>query len=286
MKPSKLALGTVQFGMDYGISNEAGVTSVNEINSILDYAFLAGIRILDTAYLYGMSEERLGNYNSSHFEIISKFSNVTNHQALLDEFSISLKKLNRESIYAYLAHNANTIIENPVLWDTLNEIKQIGQVGKIGYSLYTTEQLDTLLSMNMIPDIVQLPFSIFDRKFESYFAELKRLGTEIHVRSVFLQGLYFMNPEEIPSKLDPLKKPLSEFKNYCKEYEISTGYFALNYALNNSFIDKVVIGVNNTEQLRFNLNLVQQNANFDIIKAKIESIVINNKELLNPAKWN
>lgn len=286
MKPSKLALGTVQFGMDYGISNEAGVTSVNEINSILDYAFLAGIRILDTAYLYGMSEERLGNYNSSHFEIISKFSNVTNHQALLDEFSISLKKLNRESIYAYLAHNANTIIENPVLWDTLNEIKQIGQVGKIGYSLYTTEQLDTLLSMNMIPDIVQLPFSIFDRKFESYFAELKRLGTEIHVRSVFLQGLYFMNPEEIPSKLDPLKKPLSEFKNYCKEYEISTGYFALNYALNNSFIDKVVIGVNNTEQLRFNLNLVQKNANFDIIKAKIESIVINNKELLNPAKWN
>lgn len=281
----KITLGTVQFGIQYGISNTHGVPSDSELGSIFSVASELGIKQLDTAKAYGNAEERIGQLNNSKFDFITKFPNVDSKKDLEIALSESLQKLKVSSIYGYLAHNADVLIQNPLLWKVLLEAKKEGKIKKIGYSLYTTEQLERLLDLNCIPDLVQLPYSILDRKFEKQLSILKQLGTEVHVRSVFLQGLYFMNPNELPEKLQPLQDSLLELKNLCIENNVSVGEVALNYVISNPNIDKLVIGIETAEQLKENINLVTNWKSNNVLFSKIEAIEIKDKSLLNPVNW-
>lgn len=281
----KITLGTVQFGIQYGISNTYGVPPDSELESIFSVASELGIKQLDTAKAYGNSEERIGQLSKSKFDIITKFPNVDSKEDLELALSESLQKLNVSSIYGYLAHNADVLIQNPSLWKVLLEAKKEGKIKKIGYSLYTPKQLEQLLDLNCIPDLVQLPYSILDRKFEKQLSILKQLGTEVHVRSVFLQGLYFMNPNKLPEKLQPLQDSLVELKNLCIENNVSVGEVALNYVISNPNIDKLVIGIETAEQLRENINLVTNWKSNKILFSKIEAIEIKDKSLLNPVNW-
>lgn len=281
----KITLGTVQFGINYGISNQHGVPSDTELKTIFKVAKSSGIQQLDTAKAYGNAEERIGELSNSKFDIITKFPNVDSKKDLEIALSESLHKLNVSSIYGYLAHNADVLIQKPSLWKVLLEAKKEGKIKKIGYSLYTPEQLERLLDLNCIPDLVQLPYSILDRKFEKQLSILKQLGTEVHVRSVFLQGLYFMNPNKLPEKLQPLQDSLQELKNLCIENNVSVGGLALNYVISNPNIDKLVIGIETAEQLRENINLVTNWKSNNVLFSKIEAIEVKDKSLLNPVNW-
>lgn len=281
----KITLGTVQFGINYGISNQHGVPSDTELKTIFKVAKSSGIQQLDTAKAYGNAEERIGELSNSKFDIITKFPNVASEKELEIALSESLHKLNVSSIYGYLAHNADVLIQKPSLWNVLLQAKKEGKIKKIGYSLYTPEQLEQLLDLNCIPDLVQLPYSILDRKFEKQLSILKQLGTEVHVRSVFLQGLYFMNPNKLPEKLQPLQDSLQELKNLCIENNVSVGGLALNYVISNPNIDKLVIGIETAEQLRENINLVTNWKSNNVLFSKIEAIEVKDKSLLNPVNW-
>jgi aryl-alcohol dehydrogenase-like predicted oxidoreductase len=281
----KITLGTVQFGINYGISNQHGVPSDAELKTIFSVAKSLGIRILDTAKAYGNAEERIGFFSDNQFDIVSKFPKVDSKEALLHVLSETLTLLKTKAIYGYLAHNADVIIENPSLWSVLQEAKNEGKIFKIGFSLYQPEQLDKLLQLNCIPDLVQLPYSIFDRKFENQFPVLKQLGSEIHVRSVFLQGLYFMNPNQLPTKLKPLKSSLSRLHQLCDHYDVKVGQVALNYVIANTNIDQLVIGVETAEQLQQNCKMISNwKVNPDVL-SQVEAIEIKDKSLLNPVNW-
>jgi aryl-alcohol dehydrogenase-like predicted oxidoreductase len=171
----KLVLGTVQFGLKYGVNNQKGIPNDYEISSILQHAKANSINILDTASAYGNAEIRIGELSSDDFKIVSKFSNVFSKYELNNQLKNSLDNLKKDTIYAYLAHNADHLIEYPILWHELLLQKQKGRISKIGYSLYNPEQLEILLKLEMIPDIVQLPYSLLDRRFEPYFENLKSL---------------------------------------------------------------------------------------------------------------
>lgn len=281
----KICLGTVQFGIQYGISNKNGVPTDEELNKIFSVANQDGIQFLDTARAYGNAEERIGALSQNRFKLVSKFPSVTTQEALKEALAQSLEKLNCTAIYGYLAHNATNIIEQPSLWQTLLQLKNEQKVERIGYSLYQPEQLDQLLDLNCVPDLVQLPYSILDRKFEKHLTILKELGTEIHVRSVFLQGLYFMNPKALPEKLQPLSPALTSLHDLCKEYELSVGEVALRYAYDNPNIDQVVMGIETATQLQENIQLVSTKNHFETLFSKINDIKISDKNLLNPANW-
>lgn len=281
----KLCIGTVQFGMHYGINNHYGIPSDLEIKDIFDYALDSGISFLDTAHVYGNAQLKIGEFSSNKFNIISKFTTVNSINEFKDDLKSTLYQLKANTLYGYLAHNADTLISNPDLWNVLKEAKVDNKIKKIGYSLYTPKQLEKLLDLNLIPDLVQLPYSLLDRKFEPYFEYLKKTGTEIHVRSVFLQGLYFMDPLNLPSNLESLRFTLLNLNDLCNKYHIDMNTLALNYPLSNPLIDKVVIGIDTLSQLKKNIEaILLWKYDAELIN-NINDIHIDCNELLNPANW-
>lgn len=281
----KVALGTVQFGLQYGISNKNGVPTDEQLQDIFSTCESNGINTFDTAVAYGNAEERIANFLPNQAEIISKFPKTDSKSELESIILNSISRLKRDSLYGFMAHNGDFLIENPQLWEVLQKLKQENKIQKIGYSLYTTEQLEKLLVLGLIPDIIQIPYSLLDRKFEPYFLELKQKNVEVHCRSVFLQGLYFLNPENLPEKLVPLNPELKKLHSICQSHQVKISDVALNYAYSNTYIDKIVIGIENTIQLNENINSIKNWNQNNAIFEEIKGISVNNKELLNPANW-
>ena len=281
----KIALGTVQFGIPYGINNIKGIPDRNEIKNIFRLAHDSGITILDTAPAYGDAEIKIAELSDSQFNVVTKFSYAKNDVELRDQLSKSLQDLGSPNVYGYLAHNADNLLKVPELWRVLCEARDEESIKKIGYSLYNPEQLEMLLGNGFIPDLVQIPYSLLDRKFESAFTVLKNLGAEIHIRSVFLQGLYLMDFEKLPMKLLPLKNELYQLHVCCKDFGIPMAALALNFVAQNSYVDKVIIGVDSSEQLQQNLIFANSFTILPELLDIISKINVQKKELLSPANW-
>lgn len=272
----KIALGTVQFGLNYGISNNLGKTSETKVGEILGYCTVNQIDTLDTAFGYGESEKVLGKFNLSDFKVISKFLDSVGSKGLDLEGQLeqSLNHLNLRAIYGYLAHRPLQVTNRD--WDILLDLKNKGTIQKIGFSLNQTEEVDLVLKKGFIPDLVQAPFNYLDNRFIDKLSYLKdKWNTEIHTRSVFLQGLFFVNPNELPVFFDPVKKALCELESI----ESKAGAL-IKYVLDHPFIDKVVIGVNNLEQLAQNLAELS-----NAIDLKSFSKQIFPEECLMPSNW-
>ncbi|MGJ8736899.1 aldo/keto reductase [Zobellia laminariae] len=272
---NKLGLGTVQFGIDYGISNTNGKTSSVEIEKILGYAKNNGISYIDTASAYGNAEKVLGSFDLSSFRVISKFM-PPNNSSIKDELEDSLKDLGLKNVYAYLAHRPEELLKKTKQWFELEELKDLGKVEKIGYSLNSLEELDLLLQKDMVPDLVQVPYNLFDRRFESHIVELKNNGCEIHTRSTFLQGLFFIEPKNLPLYFESVKDVISDLQD---EFGKNLSGGLLNYVLDKEFIDVVVVGVENVNQLIQNI----ENVSFtEPIKTHIPKV---QEKILVPSLW-
>lgn len=274
---SKLVLGTVQFGLQYGV-NSAGRPSEDAVKDILREASKGGITTLDTSSAYGNSEEILGECVTSDecFNIISKYPK--GEKSVSELFNGSLKRLGVNKLYGYLLHHFEVYKNNPKVWDEFLVLKESGKVQKIGFSLYTPDELEFILKNGSPFDLIQVPFNIFDKKFLPYMKELHDKGVEIHVRSTFLQGLFFKDRNALSEKLKPMKKYLLQLDEFSKESGLNISEIALNYNLQNPYIDGVLIGVDNVEQLIINLNSVKE------VPVDIE-IEVKEQELLNPVNW-
>jgi aryl-alcohol dehydrogenase-like predicted oxidoreductase len=265
----------------YGINNpDKQKTSTKEVGAILKQAYEVDISMLDTSYAYGDSETIIGRSISNtdfRFKIISKYPE--NVGKVKDVFNRSLKRLKTDHIYGYMVHHFDYFKSNTHIWNDFRALKESSKVEKIGFSVYNTSDLSYLLDNDIQFDIIQFPYNIFDRQFAPYFAELKSRGVEIHVRSTFLQGLFFKERESLPEYLKPLKKYLLILDNFAKEENLTIEEVALNYNIQNPYIDGVLIGVDNVKQLQKNINAVQKNTTIDI------QIDVKEKELLNPVNW-
>lgn len=285
MELNKLVLGTVQFGLDYGVNNPLGMVSESEVSNILSLASSRSISIIDTSSAYGSSEAVLGKAiaeTKTDFKIISKYPK--SDISVQESFEQSLINLRQDRLYGYLVHHFDFYLSNPNLWSDMKSLRDKGFVEKIGFSLYSIDQLEYLIDNNVDFDIVQFPYNVFDRQFEPYFSLLKERKIEIHVRSVFLQGLFFKDLGALPKKLITLVPYLQSLRSYCSLKDITVEEFALNFVLNNDSIDGVLIGVDNSTQLHINIECAQKCISREDIDF-INSILIENKELLNPVNW-
>jgi aryl-alcohol dehydrogenase-like predicted oxidoreductase len=246
-------LGAVQFGLDYGISNDSGQTSKKEVKNILEEASRNGVKTIDTARAYGNSEEILGQSGVHEFDVVTKLNPAEfDKLSVNDQVQNSLQKLNVEHLYGVLFHNAESALTNPYAVNRLQKLKEEGLVKKTGYSLYTPKELNKLLDKYSVPDIIQVPFNILDKRFEAQLVRLHNEGVEIHTRSTFLQGLFFMNPDGLDSFFNPIKAFIAALQKEMKNKQALATYL-LQEVLKLRFIDKVVIGVNTADQMRGNI---------------------------------
>jgi aryl-alcohol dehydrogenase-like predicted oxidoreductase len=284
---SKLILGTVQFGLAYGINNLKGKPDKETVFEILSYAHQNGIRYLDTAELYGDAHDLIGEFHktnpSKKFQIITKFPHDF-EESLDHKISTYLSQLNVERLNAILFHSFDSY---------LNHREQIGDMVKfkskkfkyLGVSVYTNEEMNEVIEDINI-DIIQTPFNLFDNLNlkGKLLQKAKAKNKIILTRSAFLQGLFFMkkdNPNAVRIKLE---KEWNAINAIAQKSLISIGSIALNYCLVQPNIDGVLIGVDSLDQLKENISFSKQKIPLQYFD-QINSIIIDNVELLNPTRW-
>ena len=169
----KIAIGTVQFGLNYGISNSGGAVNLDMIDKILKLCKQNNLDMLDTAQSYGNSEFQIGQFVSKGFKIVTKLKPEIKGHEILISIKESIKNLKQKRLYGLLFHNFSDYKENPESYETLKNVKKDGLIQKIGFSLYYPQDLELLFENDIEFDLIQIPFNIFDQRFLPYFKELK-----------------------------------------------------------------------------------------------------------------
>lgn len=284
----KLALGTVQFGLDYGVSNLKGQVPLSEIEEILTYAKNNDILTLDTASAYGSSEINLGRANRDlqSFEIITKTLPGVGVDRVESAFLASLKHLGVNSVYGLLVHHGSDLLSHKgdELWLALKSLQAKSLIKKIGVSVYKAEEIEAILKKYDI-EIIQLPINPFDQRLiETNFLEkLKDKNIEIHARSLFLQGVLLMELERLPSYFKPYQDLFRKFHAILNQYKLSPLEGILSFAHSIYQIDRAVLGVTCLEELK-QIKLAYEKAKaFKFIDFKALSMI--DERFINPSLW-
>lgn len=286
---SKLALGTVQFGTDYGINSGIKVDP-NEVTNIINCARNNDISLLDTAQLYGSSEKVLGDINTQDFDIVTKSRGfdqeaITEKEAVfvINDLHKSLKLLKQKSLYAFLVHHGEDLLKpgGEMIFNQLQTLKKQGLVNKIGISAYIDNQLIEIIDRFDI-DIIQLPMNILDSRLinNGLLKKIYAKGIEIHTRSVFLQGLLLMDLDKRPKYFERWSSLWKFWNEWLADNKLSPLEASIRYMISKPEISRVLVGVDNKDQLQSIINAVDGN-----LPPIPKELSTNDPDLLNPGNW-
>lgn len=285
---SKIVLGSAQFGLPYGISNSTGQVSLSEGEAIISLGQSAGIQTIDTAIAYGDSERKLGELGVTAWRVITKLPEMDVSGDLVagwvhTQLSNSLKRLQVESVHGLLLHRPAQLLgpDGKELYRALMAERERGRVSKIGISIYGPEELE-LMPRSMKFDIVQAPFNILDtRAVRSGCGErLQEVGCELHVRSIFLQGLLLMSRPDRPSYFARWNTLWADWEKWLRDTDLSPLQACVRYALQAPYVDKVVVGVDSAAHLADILAAADGE-----VPTPPASLITDDIALLNPALW-
>lgn len=254
---SRLALGTVQFGLPYGVSNTAGQVSQQAAAGILDRAQQLGVDLLDTAIAYGSSEQVLGTIGVDAFRIVSKLPAIPDgaedvYAWILSAVEQSLSRLNQANLYGLLFHRSNVLTGEhaAAARRALRALKSRGKIEKTGVSIYGPDELDALGTLDDI-DLVQSPLNILDTRLvdSGWLSRLHDVGVEVHVRSLFLQGLLVMPASQRPAYFQRWDDAWRLWERWLVENGLTPLEACLRYGLSVKGVERLVIGVENRNHL-------------------------------------
>ncbi len=285
---NRLALGTVQFGLNYGIANQLGRVTNDDAAAIIKLAGASGMNTLDTAISYGDSEQRLGLLDIHDWRIVSKLPALPEKCSDISRWVAeavdgSLQRLQVKRLYGLLLHRPLQLLEKAgdQLYAALECLKTDRLVQKIGISIYDPGELDALNDRFQF-DLVQAPFNILDRRLidTGWLYRFAEEGTELHVRSVFLQGLLLMEPGKRPRQFDRWSDLWSQWDEWLGHTGLTPLEACLRYTLSFSQISKVVVGIDSLTQLE---DVLLASAGQPIeIPHRLRATDV---DLLNPAEW-
>ncbi len=292
---SAFCLGCAQFGQKYGISNKYSSISDDEIRLILEKSIESGINCFDTAADYGRSEEILGkilsSYKKENLIISSKIRYIKGKKSdikkeIKNSIESSLERLKRERLDIIYIHQYQLFFKFPdTFLEVLNSYKEKGFINHIGISLYESHEANKALKYNEI-EVFQIPYNVLNRSFEensriNLFKKHKKL---VIFRSVFLQGLFFIEPDDLPEYFEPVRETLRRFYREVKKYFDSKEQFFLGYILNKNF-GPVILGVSSISQLLNNLKIFNSSIDKNRFKA-IEKKIPHLKDIyIDPRQW-
>jgi aryl-alcohol dehydrogenase-like predicted oxidoreductase len=285
---SQLALGTVQFGLPYGVSNQSGQVSLPAVKAMLQLASSHAIDTLDTAIGYGDSENRLGQAGTSAFKVVSKLPEVpatcTDISAWVQEqVAGSLARLGINSLYGVLLHKPDQLLEEKgvEIYQALQRLKQVGNIQKMGVSIYAPQQLDELVPRYSF-DLVQAPLNLIDRRLHAsgWLQRLAIEGVEVHARSAFLQGLLLMPQAAVPAWFAQWPDVWTKWYEWLSAHDVSAVQACLAYPLSLAGVSRVVVGADSPDQLAQVISAAAQAPITDL-----PDLQSNDENLVNPARW-
>jgi aryl-alcohol dehydrogenase-like predicted oxidoreductase len=287
---NKLALGTAQFGMSYGIANRNGKLKFENIKDIIKIAKEKNIDLVDTAIVYGDSEKIIGKIGISDFKFVTKLpplpkiedSNISFW--VEDQIKLSLKRLGIQSLYGLLIHRSADLFgaKGKKIVNALNNLKSRGFVKKIGISIYDSSELEKLSNQIKL-DIVQAPLNIIDHRLinSGWLSKLYKADVEVHIRSVFLQGLLLMSKQNRPHKFNRWKNLWKIWHEWLNDNQITALEATIRHAISVKKISKVIVGVDSKKQL--NQIILASDGKLPPIPP---GLFIDDINLLNPSNWN
>ena len=282
-------MGTVQFGQPYGVSNQTGQVSFDETVSILEQAWSTGIDTLDTAISYGESEQRLGEIGVEQWRIVTKLPGIPDAVSDVagmaqDLVEGSLERLRVPKITSLLLHKSQDLLgaQGDAIYRALSSLQDQGLVEKIGVSIYAPEELDVLCERFRF-DLVQAPFNIIDRRLvaSGWLSKLYESGIEVHVRSVFLQGLLLMAAQDRSDTFKSWDPLWGQWHRWLHTSSQTAVQACLGFAMSQSQIDRVIVGVDSQKQFQEILDSV--NASHVMPP---DTLMSEDKGLVNPSNWN
>ena len=289
---NKLALGSAQFGLDYGITNQRGKIPFSEVSDIVKKAIEIKCCFIDTASVYGESEQLLGSLMfGEKMRVITKIS-PNKDDSVKKKLKQSAYNLKRKNIDTVLLHNFNLWKNNNDIWSEMESCKEIGMVSKIGLSIYSPNEWDEFFNWydkknKKPPDVLQFPLSVFDQRFLPSLSEIKNLGIEIHIRSIFLQGLAFLNPKQVPKYFQEINKNIEELELLEKKLNLSRLSLLLLFPYLINEVDAFIVGIDSFD--RFKEIILANEKIYDIAKTKdvslFEKCEINNENMILPFLW-
>lgn len=286
----KLALGTAQFGMPYGIANQAGQVSRMEAKSMLQLAAANGIDTLDTAIAYGESEACLGEVGTQGFKLVTKLPPIPEGCAdvngwVQEQVTASLARLGVKGLYGLLLHRPEQLLgsNGKSLYQALQALKDSGQVQKVGVSIYAPSELEVITKRFRI-DLMQAPFNIVDRRLHTtgWLQRLKDASIEVHTRSVFLQGLLLMPQAAIPPKFAPWSDLWEKWHKWLVDHDTSSIQACLAFSLGFTEIDRLVVGADNVSQLE----QIIISATSSAPPVDLPDLHCSAENLINPSCWS
>lgn len=273
----KLGLGTVQFGQAYGVSNTRGQVAREEAAAILARAAQAGMPVLDTAANYGEAESVLATLNTAPFRIVTKTIGVKNGvEAVMARARQSAATLKADTLLVHAAAD----LEDPALWPALQQLKAEGVFRRIGISVYVADE-PVRLAERFRPDVMQLPFSVLDQRLlkSGVLDRLKGLGVEIHARSIFLQGLLFL--DTLPEKLRHAALELSLTKAAIAAASATPLQAALGFVLARPEVDVALVGVTSCAEL----DGILAAAALPLPRLDWSALALRDEMVLTPSRW-
>ncbi len=282
MRKSKVILGVTQFGLNYGILNQHNSNKKKKLRQILNFSKKKGINSIYSSKYYGNANKFLATENLNYFKLYIKFkSQDLLKKNFLEDFEKMKKKLKKNNLILMLDRFENLKKrERLKIYNILLDLKKDKKINKFGYSIYSFKNLKKICH-EFKPNILQCPYNVIDRRLEEkkllQFLKINKI--EIHVRSIFLQGLLILHYSKHPRKFLNWKKIFKKFDDQIQHYKISNLDWCLNFIEKNKYINKILLGVDNIDQLR-EICSFKNNG-----KIKFPKMYVKDEKLINPSKW-
>ena len=286
MSANRICIGTAQLGMVYGISNARGQVSEDEAAAMFAAASAAGVIYIDTARLYGVSEAVIGRAlpTASHFRIITK-SAAADGLELANSIALSAEALARP-IYGLLCHDVGLIFANPELWPQFEALERACRVERVGISVNRPEELTRLCSLSIEPSLIQAPVSLFDQRFIQPLRAAAQKGAQLFVRSAFLQGAVFLDPQKLPDPLKGLAEKLIALRAIAARESLSIAALCLGFVQGVLPEAVVVVGSTSREELEANLKASSGVALRPELLAELGALREDDERIVMPSNWS
>jgi aryl-alcohol dehydrogenase-like predicted oxidoreductase len=295
LRLSRLMVGTVQFGLNYGIANKTGQPSFKDVCAILECAYEGGVNCLDTARLYGTSEDVIGQALAElgladKMTVVTKITHLddgldaTAADGLVEEsVAQSLKRLRLDALPILLIHHE----ENFQYIESLLKLKQRGLVRHVGSSVMTPQMTRTIVNSGLV-EAVQVPTSVLDRRYvrAGIFHACRQSGLGLFVRSIYLQGLVLLRDDEVTPELRAVTPALQRLRALAAEAGMGLAELAVRYVLSLEGVTCGVVGVETLEQMRQNVAIFNKGPlDTGLMKAIISAVPDLPDAILMPNKW-